>query len=262
MVARIAIAVALGATACSLDASAQSVAPSAVPSAPARVQLAAAPRPIVAVPLTVPRQPPGVVHCRVTARMPGDSAERELGTRTLEAHLVSVDGRQAVQRIITFSTKRGTVIDSTITLVDGLVPVSESSHQPTKVMRLVFQGAHVTGSITPVDSAAHEIDQQVGVPVFNSTDVDLIATALPLADGFRTVLPVYVYETGGLEHDTVTVTGSALVQGPAGPRRAWVTHVDGHMAHITYWIDTETRDVLMGEFRPASTPMVIRFMQI
>lgn len=258
MVARIAIAVALGATACSLDASAQSV----VQSVPARAQLAAAPHPIVAVPLRVPRQPAGVVHCRVTARMPGDSADRELGTRTLEAHLVSVGGRQAVQRIITFSTRRGTVVDSTLTLVDGLVPVSESSHQPTKVMRLAFRGAHVTGSVTPTDSAAHEIDQQVGVPVFNSTDVDLIASALPLADGFRTILPTYVYETGGLEQDTVAVTGSELVQGPAGPRRAWVTHVDGRMAHITYWIDAETRDVLMGEFRPSSTPMVIRFMQI
>lgn len=258
MVARIAIAVALGATACSLDASAQSVAPSAS----AHAALAAAPQPIVAVPLAVPQQPAGVVHCRVTARMPGDSAEREVGMRTLEAHLVSVDGRQAVQRVITFSTSRGTVVDSTLTLVDGLVPVSESSHQPTKVMRLAFSGAHVTGSVTPTDSAAHEVDQQVGVPVFNSTDVDLVASALPLAKGFRTILPTYVYETGGLEQDTVTVTGSELVQGPAGPRRAWVTHVDGRMAHITYWIDAKTRDVLMGEFRPGSTRMVIRFMQI
>lgn len=256
MVARIAIAVVLGASACSLDASAQSA------PARARAQLAAAPRPIVAVPLTVPKQPTGMVHCRVTARMPGDSVDRELGTRTLEAHLVSVDGREAVQRVITFSTKRGTVIDSTLTFVDGLVPVSESSHQPTKVMRLAFDGAHVTGSVAPTDSAAHAIDQQVGMPVFNSTDVDLIVSALPLADGFRTVLPTYVYETGGLEQDTVTVAGTELVQGPAGPRRAWVTHVDGRMAHITYWIDAETRDILMGEFRPSSTRMVIRFMQI
>lgn len=256
MVARIAIAIAIGATACSLDASAQSA------PARARAQLATTPHPIVAVPLTVPKQPAGVVHCRVTARMPGDSADRELGTRTLESRLVSVDGQRAVQRVITFSTKRGTVIDSTLTFVDGLVPVSESSHQPTKVMRLAFDGAHVTGSVTPTDSAAHEVDQHVGMPVFNSTDVDLIASALPLAQGFHTVLPTYVYETGGLEQDTVTVTGSELVQGPAGPRRAWVTHVDGRMAHITYWIDAETRDVLMGEFRPNSTPMVIRFMQI
>lgn len=254
MVARIAIAVVLGASACSLDASAQG--------APERVQLAAAPHPIVAVPLTVPAQPRSVVHCRVTARMPGDSAERDVGTRTLEARVVSVDGRQAVQRVIIFSTSRGTVVDSTLTFVDGLVPVSESSHQPTKVMRLAFDGAHVTGSVAPTDSAAHAIDQQVGVPVFNSTDVDLIVSALPLAQGFRTVLPTYVYETGGLEQDTVTVTGTELVQGPAGPRRAWVAHVDGRMAHITYWIDAETRDVLMGEFRPSSTRMVIRFMQI
>lgn len=256
MVARIAIAVALGASACSLDASAQSA------PARARAQLAAAPHPIVAVPLTVPKQPSGTVRCRVTAHMPGDSAEREVGTRTLEAHLVSVDGHRAVQRVITFSTARGTVIDSTLTFVDGLVPISESSHQPTKLMRLAFDGAHVTGSVEPRDSAAHAIDQTLGTPVFNSTDVDLIASSLPLADGFRTVIPTYVYETGGLEQDTITVTGSVMVDGPAGPRRAWVTHVDGGMAHITYWVDQKTRDVLMGEFRPASSKVVIRFMQI
>lgn len=239
MVARIAIAVALGASACSLDASAQSAPP------PAR--LAVARGPIVAIPLTVPEQPTHVVRCRVLARRAADSAQQEVGTQTREVHMVTVDGRRAIQRVTTFTTARGSITDSTLTFVDGLAPISEVSNQPTKVMRLDFDGGRVTGTVTPRDSAAHVVDQS-GEPVFNSTDIDLVVGSLPLSDGYRTVLPFYVYEHGGLERDTVSVSGTELVQGPAGARRAWVTHVAMPGTEAVFWIDTQTRDVVQSEF--------------
>lgn len=254
MIARIAIAVVLGAAACSLDASAQS--PAAV--APARL---AAPHPIVAVPLTVPAQPAGIVRCRVVARRAADTLERELGTQTREVRLVTVNGRSAIRRVMTFATSRGTIVDSTLTFVDGLVPISEISHQPTKVMRLDFDGAHVTGTITPTDSAAHTVDQ-TQAPVFNSTDIDLVVSSLPLADGYRAVLPFYVYEHGGLEQDTVAVSGSEVIQGPAGPRRAWITHVSMPGTDLVYWIDTESRDVLQAEYHMKANGMVLRMIRI
>jgi hypothetical protein len=243
MVARIAIAVALGASACTLDASAQTV--GAAP--PARARLATAPNPIVAVPLTVPRQPTHLVRCRVVARRAADSVEREVGTQTREVHMITVDGRRAIQRVMTFATPRGTVVDSTVTFVDGLAPVAEVSHQPTKVMRLSFDGGRVTGTVTPTDSAAHVVDE-AGEPVFNSTDLDLVVSSLPLTEGYRTVLPFYVYEHGGLERDTISVSGTELVQGPSGARRAWVAHVAMPGTDLVYWIDAETRDVLQSEF--------------
>src|SRR5690348_9521094 len=195
MIARLSILLVTGGVACcaAVDANAQSAA-----------ALSATPR-VIETPLAVPRAAAGVVRYHLTASRPGDTARVEIGTRTVERHDVVMGGTRFIHRVLSFVSPRGSVVDSTVCHGESLAPVSERSHQPTKTMSLDFAGARVTGMVAPKDSAEHAVDMDTTVPVFNSTDADLVVASLPLRDGYRAVLPFYTYELGGLERDTVTV---------------------------------------------------------
>lgn len=248
MIARLSILLVAGGVACGVtaDADAQSAA-----------ALSATPR-IIETPLAVPRPTPGVLRYRMTASRPGDTAQVEIGTRTVERHDATVGGTRLIRRVLSFVSPRGTVIDSTTCRAESLAPVSERSLQPTKTMSLDFAGAHVTGTVTPRDSAAHPVDMDTAVPVFNSTDADLVVASLPLADGYRAILPFYTYELGGLERDTVTVLRSEKFAGPDGERKAWVAQLADPFLHITYWIDADTREILQAEFARRKDGVVMR----
>jgi hypothetical protein len=239
--------VAAGAACCAVaDADAQSTA-----------SLTATPR-IIETPLMVPHAVAGVVRYRMTATRPGDTTRVEIGTRTVERHDATVAGARLIHRVLSFVSPRGSVVDSTTCHAESLAPVHERSHQPTKTMSLDFDGAHVTGTVAPKDSAAHAVDMDTTVPVFNSTDADLVVASLPLADGYHAILPFYTYELGGLERDTVTVLRSEKFAGPDGERKAWVTQLADPFLHITYWIDAGTREVLQAEFVRRSDGVVMR----
>lgn len=248
MIARISILLVAGGVACcaTADADAQSAA-----------ALSATPR-IIETPLAVPHAVQGIIRYRMTATRPGDTARVEIGTRTVERHDTAVGGTHMIRRVLSFISPRGSVIDSTVCHGESLAPVSERSHQPTKTMSLDFAGAHVTGVVAPKDSAAHAVDMDTTVPVFNSTDADLVVASLPLAEGYHAILPFYTYELGGLERDTVTVLRSEKFRGPDGERKAWVAQLADPFLHITYWIDADTREILQAEFARRKDGMVMR----
>lgn len=245
MIARLSILLVAGGVACCATADAQTAALSATPR-------------IIETPLAVPRPTPGVRRYHMTATRPGDTAQVEIGTRTVERDDATVGGARLIRRVLSFVSPRGTVIDSTVCHAESLAPVSERSHQPTKTMSLDFAGARVTGTVAPKDSAAHHVDMDTTVPVFNSTDADLVVASLPLADGYRAVLPFYTYELGGLERDTVTVLRSEKFVGPDGERKAWVAQLADPFLHITYWIDADSREILQAEFARRKDGMVMR----
>jgi hypothetical protein len=247
MITRVLLVLAAGSVACyaSAEANAQSAA------------LVTVPR-IVETPLVAPSAAPAVARFRVTATRPGDTTSIAVATRTVERRLTSVNGIPAIQRVVSWVSPRGTVIDSTLCLAASLAPVSERSHQPTKTMSLNFDGAHVTGTVAPHDSAPHAVDMHTGVPVFNSTDTDLIVASLPLAAGYQAILPFFTYELGGIERDTVTVLRAEKVAMPDGERLAWVAQVGDPFVRITYWVDSATREILQSEIVRRRDGIVMR----
>jgi hypothetical protein len=259
MLTRLSIALVAGGVACyaSTDVGAQTSTAAVTSSGAHAAALNAAPR-IIETRLVVPDAPSDVARFHITATRPGDTSRFEVGTRTVERHDATTKGMHVIHRVLTFTSSRGSVIDSTVCLAESLAPVMERSHQPTKTMSLDFAGARVTGLITPKDSAAHPVDMDTTVPVFNSTDADLVVASLPLAEGYRAILPFYTYELGGLERDTVTVLRIEKIPTPDGERSAWVTRVADPFLHITYWIDTSSRDVLQAEFQRRKDGSVMR----
>lgn len=249
MIARLSILLVAGGVACCAsvdDANAQSAA-----------SLSATPH-IIETRLVVPSASATVIRYRMTATRPGDTARVEVGTRTVERHDVIVGGSRLIHRIVSFVSPRGSVVDSTVCHGESLAPVSERSHQPAKTMTLDFAGARVTGMVAPKDSAPHPVDMDTMVPVFNSTDADLVVASLPLADGYRAILPFYTYELGGLERDTVTVLRSETFAAPGGERKVWVTQLSDPFLRLTYWIDAGTREIVQAEFVRRSDGMVMR----
>lgn len=259
MLTRLSIALVAGGVACyaSADAGAQASAPVGTSIGTHAAALSAAPR-VIETQLTVPVAPSGVARFHMTATRPGDTTRFEVGTRTVERHDAMMKGMRTIQRVLTFTSPRGSVVDSTVCLAESLAPVMERSHQPTKTMSLDFAGARVTGLVAPNDSAAHAVDMDTAVPVFNSTDADLVVASLPLAEGYHAVLPFYTYELGGLERDTVTVLRIEKIPTPDGERTAWVAQLADPFVHITYWIDTRSRDVLQAEFQRRKDGSVMR----
>jgi len=259
MLTRLAIVLVAGGVACyaSADAGAQANAPADASAGAHTAALSTLPR-IIETQLAVPVAPSGIARFHMTATRPGDTTRVEVGTRTVERHDATTKGTRTIHRVLTFTSPRGSVIDSTVCLAESLAPVMERSHQPTKTMSLDFAGARVTGLVAPKDSEAHALDMNTMVPVFNSTDADLVVASLPLADGYHAILPFYTYELGGLERDTVTVLRTEKIPTPDGARTAWVAQLADPFLHITYWIDTATRDVVQAEFQRRKDGAVMR----
>jgi hypothetical protein len=154
------------------------------------------------------------------------------------------------------------VTDSIMTAGTGLIPLWETSHQTTKLMHLKFDGRRVTGDVAHTGKPRETIDQTLAVPAFNSSDVFLVASALPLAPDYAALLATYEYESNGLRLDTLTVVGREAVKVGAASRDAWVVRISrGPSSWMTVWIDRETRDVLEQEFSSKARGWAMRFLR-
>jgi hypothetical protein len=148
-------------------------------------------------------------------------------------------------RVSHFSGPKSDVTDSIMTRGTGLVPMWETSHQTSKLMHLRWDGRHTTGDVTPAGKATEPIDQTEAVAPFNSSDMGLLITSLPLTTGYEALVATYEYESGGLRLDTLAVTGRE--------RNAWVVRVSrGDSSSLTYWYDSKAKHVVKLEI--ASKP--------
>ena len=184
-----------------------------------------------------------------TAYMRNDSSESVLmvpdssGSRVIGKSMTRqrvVDGK--LFRVIHSSSAHADVTDSVMTGGAGVLPMWEISHQTSKVMHLKWDGRRVTGDVTPTGKAREPVDQHMTVAPFNSSDVEQVIEALPLATGYSALLATYEYETpGGLRLDTLAVTGRE--------QNAWIVRMSrGGSSSMTVWIDANTKRVLKEEF--------------
>jgi hypothetical protein len=170
---------------------------------------------------------------------------RAAGRYTVVQRPVVEAGRGALFRVATFIAGKDTITDSTVTCIDGVQPVWEISHQPSKTMILHFLGSRVTGRVTRVDALAQDsIDQTLSVGVFNSSDVSLVVASLPLAVGYRALLPTYEYESGGLKMDSLSVLRTERIAVGGRSLDAWVVRVSSQGSWALLWVDRRSRVVL------------------
>lgn len=199
----------------------------------------------------------GTSRWRVTASR--DTAVRELGVMTSTISFVGHEGVPAVLLVSTFPTPRGNIVDSALVLRETLAPVWQRSHQPTKMMRLAFSDSGVTGEWAPTDSSPRAVNHRTTRPVFDATAISLVLAALPYEDGYEAILPMYTFELGGMELDTVRVQGRAQAKAPDGSMRdAWELRYGDPFITSTIWIDRATRRILRRDIVSRKTGVVFR----
>ena len=213
--------------------------------------------PGLALQVTTAAGPDTIIYQRTITRSGQDSSA---GTRTVVRQVVRAPrhGRllQVEQR---FPGGGGEIVDTAVSDLATLAAVAHRSHQPTRIMRFTFQGGDALGTVTalrPSGDSIAAVDQPLGGPIFDSNVIDLVVAALPLAPGYTTNLPFFIYERGGRVAMPVAVRERATVAlSRLGPRDAWVVTVGVPGAPATIWVDTETRAVLRVRYDITSRAM-------
>jgi hypothetical protein len=199
----------------------------------------------------------GITRWRLTIRK--DTATRDLGVLTSATHFADYMGRPAILFVRTVPTPQGDIVDSVLMFRHTLAPVWEHSHQPAKTMLLAFSDSVVTGEWAPVDSAMRSVHHPIPRPVFNATAQELLLGSLPLGDGYRTLVPIYSFELGGMELDTISVVGTGQVKLTGGGEcEAWKIAFADPFITATFWVDRETRRVLLQDVVSRKTGIIFR----
>ena len=140
------------------------------------------------------------------SRVTDSGVGARVATWHLEYRAVEIRGAKAVEYVSRFSGLNGKTltVDSVTLMVDGMVPVSERSHQSTKIMNLRFDRDSTIADVTDT-GGSHHVVTPTPPPYFNSTDTPLAVLSLPAERGIRGVIREYQYEAGGLVDDTLSV---------------------------------------------------------
>ncbi len=103
----------------------------------------------------------------------------------------TLDGRAVLLGVVTFTTPRATTVDSSWLDATTLAPIRMRSANAERVVDLEFTGQGVRTETTPGGGEASRLDQQLGVRPFEWNMFGLALSAMPLAPGFKAVMPVY-----------------------------------------------------------------------
>jgi hypothetical protein len=191
----------------------------------------------------------------ILQRAAGDSVYRPFGTVFLARDSQSIGRLSVLRNVARYDWVNGRVTsDTTLSLTATLAPVSERTHTPSRIVFYDFSYLRSVGKIGPADSLV-VIDDSLPQPAFNSTDLDMLVTALPLKLRFETRLPLYDPEFPGFRMATVRVSGTEQVGSAEGHPQAWIISVDQpSRPTMFYRIDVTTHRMLKKDFGSPTGP--------
>lgn len=204
---------------------------------------------------------PGTYTLRIVASR--DGQEVELGTITEEVRVAAgANGEAVLERAQTVQARFGTLTDSVAMRHETLAPIRHRSHNPQRVMRLDFDGKRITGDITPVSGEPTKIDEEFDIALFDSSPIDLIIRALPLAEGYGARIPTFIHEMGGKVIFQARVLRAEEVEVGDGRKvDAWVVESGRDVGPTsTYWIAKDTRE-LLRQVTSQGPGMELRFVR-
>lgn len=190
-----------------------------------------------------------------------DSTLSSFATLTKSTALVNDSGKPSLLRVSVFRMGERAIIDSMLTRRNDLAGVWEVSHQPTKDMRLNFNGARVTGAVTTTNGKVDTVDASMAEPAYNSSDTDIIVASLPFKPGLKLALPIYIYEQNGLVVDTVNVVGRESLTLGSSTRPVWRVEKKNGTTVTTYWIDADTREALRTDITYPTRGTTLRIIR-
>lgn len=207
-------------------------------------------------PALVPLRPLlGTSRYVMLQRAPGDSVYRPFGAVLLTRDSQSIGRLSILRNVARYDWVNGRVTsDTTLSLAATLAPISERTHTPSRIVFYDFHRLRSAGKIGPADSLV-AIDDSLPQAAFNSTDLDMLVTALPLKQRFETRLPLYDPEFPGFRMATVRVSGTEKVRSAAGRPQAWILAVDQpSRPTMFYRIEVTTHRMLQKDFGSPAGP--------
>jgi hypothetical protein len=153
--------------------------------------------------------------------MSRNGQEQEIGRLDDEVKLTQLDGKPALVRVQNVDGPTGQMTDTAVADPNTLAPRWHSSHAEHRNLHIEFARGRVTGTYKDAADPSFDINQQVGDSLFDSNMLDVLISALPLAENYKGRMMVYLYEAGGATPVEVAVTGSETV----GGTDTWITAV-------------------------------------
>lgn len=183
---------------------------------------------------------------------PGTS-ERAIGSSLTTMRPTQYHGHAAL--LLTKTSRRGTAefVDTALVLRAGLVPVWEvASNSRGWHGRFDFDGPTVHVDAASPDST-HRATHTYPYPVFSFNELDEIVRAVPLRDGYHTIVALYSEGDDALETDTISVSA---------PRdgTVWNVRFADPVIISHYMVDSVTRRVTALEVTYHKWPMRLRFL--
>lgn len=146
------------------------------------------------------------------------------------------------------NTMQGAQSDSSRAAWPTLAPAYYSSVNPLGSEALTYADGRVTGTA----EGGGEVDAELDAALFGSGWGDVIASALPLAEGYTATYATFDGDAPGTpKTTTVTVQGSDTKLG----REVWTVYFDRDQP-TTYFVDKETREIVQFDFSPQPGVMV------
>ncbi len=183
-------------------------------------------------------------HWMMEMRMTRPGAPDAVRTGHYYLTKTSFKGKPAFLYTVMLETPRGAMVDSTLVLESGLVPVQHRGHSPVRTLELNFDGATVTGQFVEAQGTPKAINTTNKERVFDSAAVDLILMALPLKAGYRARIPAYVYEANGPVWHDIEVLREVEADGASGQVPAYEVAVRTSEFTANYLIAKNTHDVV------------------
>ena len=146
--------------------------------------------------------------------------------------------------------------DTTVVVWPSLAPVSRAVDDGEEASRVAFADGRVRGRLV-LGNLDEALDAPLPEGVFAEGTGALLVRALPFEHGYTATLRV-VDKRGDVTTDTVEVSGPEPFTHPDGSETtAWmVSLASPGDPTTTYWVDTETREILKMSF-PAGRGMTI-----
>lgn len=157
-------------------------------------------------------------------------------TGTIVDHLRAEKDR-LIRVYTTTDAVLGNGIDTIVSSLDGLRPLSYATHSASRIARLSFQPSEVHGWTRLPNGDSVTIQQALPADVFDGSSFDLILRASALGPDVKLVVPAFLLGSNTVSTLSGSVTGTDVVD----QRSCWVVNANFAGMPVTFWIDKETR---------------------
>jgi hypothetical protein len=183
-----------------------------------------------------------VVRYVVTDRR---DSTKQVGTITFAYRALTIGGAPAFERAETWQFGDKAFVDTVVLFRRTLAPIRKHAWAGGVLSERTYDGRRVQrrpgwGQVR--DSTLTET-RMLPTPIFAASSSDLLASSVPLVDGYTAVVPSEADQEPGFERDTIRVTRDASAA------HRWTVHFSDPFIIDAFTVDERTRQIVEWDMR-------------